>query len=195
MPQPSEMVNVRYMVDDVDARRVLHKVPRLRSSDELRARVRRRRPRQPAAAAQRTDQLRGATDARWRQAGTRRLESHPPDRRRHRCRSGPTPQRRCTVPQRHPRRTRRQADPAPRPLGQRRRTLPTRRLQPDTTRPHALIGGGRVPTGARLVFIGAERHRRFRQLADRWVTTREPSERKQDEYRQVRRHCSLEPTN
>src|SRR4029077_15778761 len=42
-------------------------------------------------------------------------------------------------------RTRRQADPAPRPLGQRRRALPTRRLQPDTMRPHALIGSGRVP--------------------------------------------------
>ena len=107
MTDRSEMVSVRYMVDDVDeGRRLLHEVPRLRSSDELPSRLRRRRPRQPAAAAQRTDQLRGAAHAGWRQAGTRRLEPHPPDRRRHRCRSRPPARRRCSVPQRHPRRAR-----------------------------------------------------------------------------------------
>jgi len=45
-------------------------------------------------------------------------------------------------------RTRRQAGPAPRPLRQRRRTLPTRRLQPNAMRPHASVCPARASAGS-----------------------------------------------
>ena len=61
---PDELVNVRYMVDDVEsADRLLHRSPRLRAAHRRGARVRRRQPRQPAPAAQRADQLGRPADA------------------------------------------------------------------------------------------------------------------------------------
>ena len=62
---PDELVNVRYMVDDVEAAVAFytnHFGFTLRTS--ARARVRRRRPRQPAAAAQRPGELGRPADAR-----------------------------------------------------------------------------------------------------------------------------------
>ena len=68
--KPIEIVNVRYMVDDVDkADRLLYQAPRLRGADELSTGVRRREARQPAAPAQRTDRVpRGGP---WRTAPSR----------------------------------------------------------------------------------------------------------------------------
>ena len=77
--------------------RLLHQAPRLRAAHERRPGVRRRHPRQPAAAAQRAGQLRRAAHARRRQAGPRRLEPHPPHRRRHRRRGRPAPRGRAAA--------------------------------------------------------------------------------------------------
>ena len=97
-----ETVNVRYMVDDVDdADRVLHQPPRLQPAHERRARLRRRPPRQPAAAAQRPHELGRKTDARRPPPRPRGLEPHPPDRRRPRGRGRPAARRRRELPQRH----------------------------------------------------------------------------------------------
>ena len=138
MTDPSEMVSVRYMVDDVEKAVAFY--TKFLDFEVLTSFA-------PAFADVARGNLRlllsGPTSSAGRpmpdgtKPRTRRLEPHPPHRRRHRGRSRPAPRRGCAVPQRHPRRTRRQADPAPRPLRQRRRTLPTRRRQPDTTRHHA----------------------------------------------------------
>ena len=59
---PAELVNVRYMVDDVErVDRLLHPAPRLQRQDELRTGLRGRHPRQPAAPAERADELGGPT--------------------------------------------------------------------------------------------------------------------------------------
>ena len=95
MTEPDEMVNVRYMVDDVDAAIEFyteHLGFEVRT--QRRPRLRRRHPRQPAAAAQRAGQLGRAAHARRRHARPRRLEPHPPHRRRHRRRGRPAPRRR-----------------------------------------------------------------------------------------------------
>ena len=114
------LVNVRYMVDDVDARRrLLHQAPRLRAWHERRARVRRRQARQPAAAAQRPASSAGRPMPDGAHARARRLEPHPLHRRRHRRRGRAAPRRRRDVPQRHRQRPRRPPDPARRPLRQR----------------------------------------------------------------------------
>jgi catechol 2,3-dioxygenase-like lactoylglutathione lyase family enzyme len=87
-----ELVNVRYMVDDVQAAidfYTTHLGFTLRGSAA--PRVRGRDLRQPAAAAQRAGQLGRTTDPRRSQAGARRLEPHPPHRQRHRRRHRPTP--------------------------------------------------------------------------------------------------------
>ena len=69
---PDELVNVRYMVDDVEAAVDFYTDPlRLHGALERRARVRRRRARQPAAAAQRPDELGRAADARRPHARSR----------------------------------------------------------------------------------------------------------------------------
>ena len=79
---PDELVNVRYMVDDVESRRrLLHHPLRLHRALQRRARVRRRRARQPAAAAQRPDELGRAADARRPHTRAGRLEPHPLHRR------------------------------------------------------------------------------------------------------------------
>ena len=66
------LVNVRYMVDDVDESIAFYtKHARLRGLDERTARVRRRQAREPAPAARRAEELGGASDAR---------RSHSPDR-------------------------------------------------------------------------------------------------------------------
>ena len=62
---PDELVNVRYMVDDVDAAVAFYTTHfGFDAALQRRARVRRRRARQPAAAAQRPDELGRAADAR-----------------------------------------------------------------------------------------------------------------------------------
>ena len=100
MTDLNEMVSVRYMVDDVAEAvdfytkflgfEVLNNFPAVRG----------RRPRQAAAAAQRTGQFRGTADGRRRQARPWRLEPHPPHRRRHRRRGRPPARRRRAVSQR-----------------------------------------------------------------------------------------------
>ena len=79
----AEIVSVRYMVDDVAAQRRLLHVP-LRLRDRHLESV--RSPTSPAAtcacSCQRPEQLSGPADARRRAAGPRRLEPHPPHRRR-----------------------------------------------------------------------------------------------------------------
>ena len=90
-----ETVNVRYMVDDVDASIAFYtELLGFELLDERRARVRRRQARQPAAAAGGTDELGRSADARRRQAGPGRLEPHPLHRRRHRRRGRTAPRRR-----------------------------------------------------------------------------------------------------
>jgi hypothetical protein len=82
-----ELVNVRYVVDDIEeGRRLLHHPLRVHRALELRTGVRRRRARPPAAAAQRSDELGRSADARRAHAGARRPESDPPHRRGHRDR-------------------------------------------------------------------------------------------------------------
>ena len=99
---PDELVNVRYMVDDVEAAVAFYTdALRLHGAHQRRARVRRRRARQPAAAAQRADELGRAADARRPHARAGRLEPHPPHRRRHRGRGRAAARRRPDVPQRH----------------------------------------------------------------------------------------------
>ena len=83
---PDEIVNVRYMVDDVEAAIGFYTTHfGFTRAHQRRAGVRRRRPRQPAAAAQRTGELGGRPMPDGRKPEPGRLEPHPLDRRRHRA--------------------------------------------------------------------------------------------------------------
>ena len=123
-----ELVNVRYMVDDVaDGRRLLHHPLRLHRAHELRAGVRRRRPRQPAAAAERTEELGRPADARRphdpEPGGWNRIHFIVDDID---AEVDAAARRRRDVPQRHRQRPGRAADPAERSVRQPDRAVPAR---------------------------------------------------------------------
>ncbi len=78
---PEDTVNVRYIVKDVpQLRRLLHEALRFHGRSE-RPRLRRRVPRQPATAPQRTAELGRAGHARRHAASPGGLEPHPLHRR------------------------------------------------------------------------------------------------------------------
>ena len=96
------LVNVRYMVDDVDAAIAFYTTHLgFRPLHARGARLRGRHARRPPAPAQRANQLGRPPHARWAPARAGRLESHPLDRGRHRGRGGAAAGRRSAVPQRH----------------------------------------------------------------------------------------------
>ena len=92
MTDPNEMVSVRYMVDDVEEATAFYtKFLDFEILDKFApafADVARGNLRLLLC---RTDELRRTADAGWHQARTRRLEPHPPHRRRHRRRGRPPP--------------------------------------------------------------------------------------------------------
>ena len=114
---PDEFVNVRYMVDDVQTAVAFYTTHFGFALRSRRPGVRRRRPRRPAAAAERPRQLGRATDARRAHTRARRLEPHPPIVERPRRRSRALRAAGLTVPQRHRHRPGRPADPARDPAG------------------------------------------------------------------------------
>ena len=90
-----ELVNVRYMVDDVDAAIAFY--TRMLGFELLTSRVtgvRRREAGPPALAARWTDELGGTADARRTRTRAGRLEPHPLHRRRPRRARSPA----CTTP-------------------------------------------------------------------------------------------------
>ena len=123
-----ETVNVRYMVDDVDASLAFYtSSSRLCRADECRARVRRRQARQPPPAPLRTDELRRPPDARRHQpepGGWNRIHFIVDDLDAEvaRLRDAGATFRNDIVD-----RARRQADPPPRSVRQHRGAVPTRR--------------------------------------------------------------------
>ena len=91
----ADTVNVRYLVDDVAAAVDFYTRTSASPSASTPPRVRRRHPRQPAAAAVRSAELgrRPMTDG--ERPGPGRMEPHPPHRRRPRRRGRPPPRRRA----------------------------------------------------------------------------------------------------
>jgi catechol 2,3-dioxygenase-like lactoylglutathione lyase family enzyme len=71
---PDQLVNVRYMVDDVENAVDFYTT---HFGFTPRSGIRRRRARQPATTAQWADQLGGEADARRPHPGARGLEPHP----------------------------------------------------------------------------------------------------------------------
>ncbi len=123
-----EIINVRYMVEDVEESIAFYtKLLGFELLDERGACVRRCEAGQPSSVAVRTEELGRPSDAGRRQAGPGRLEPDPPHRRRHRHRDRTAPRRRRVVPQRRGGGSGREADPAPGPVWQRRRAVPARR--------------------------------------------------------------------
>ena len=120
-----EIINVRYMVDDVEESIAFY--TKVLGFEVLTSAA-------PAFADVKRGNLRlllsGPKSSAGRpmpdgaKPGPGRLEPHPLHRRRPRHRSRTAPRRRRRVPQRRRGRARRQADPAPRPVRQRRRALP-----------------------------------------------------------------------
>ena len=100
-----------------------------------------------------------------RTPGARRLEPHPPHRRRHRRRGRPAPRRRGHVPQRHRHRPRRPADPARRPVRQPRRAVPARRRLSDRDRRPTDRPTDRRRRRDRAAGVGPDRLHRLRRAA------------------------------
>jgi catechol 2,3-dioxygenase-like lactoylglutathione lyase family enzyme len=131
---PDELVNVRYMVDDVEKAvdfYTTHFGFELRSNaapafaDVVRGHLR------LLLSGPKSSAGRPMPDGRRPEPG---VESHPLRRRRPRRRCRATPRRRADVPKRRRHRPRRTADPARRPLGQPDRALPARRRLTDPCR-------------------------------------------------------------